>query len=230
MSQMIQSSEIKALTSVLYRTGWLAEQENEFQQWIMRSVSWRRIGPDGIVYLAGDEPDGFYGLAAGALDISVPIMGSEQVSITRAEPGFWVGEGAVLAGTRRVLSVCAIQPSIIVCVPRNKLLTVLRQRPEWWRPFYELSHANATLVSNLLAEVLALSARARISRLLLRAGDDAGVVSGRKEYLGRLIGLPRSSFNRELRHFFSEGIIESGYTSIKILRRDALEALKDDAP
>jgi hypothetical protein len=68
------------------------------------------------------------------------------------------------------------------------------------------------------------------SRCLFRAGDDSGLIRGRKEDLGRLIGLPRSSFNRELKYFFAEGILESGYTSIKILRRDALEALKDNLP
>jgi len=196
----------------------------------MASASWRRVSPDGVVYLAGDEPDGLYGLAAGAVDLAVPIMGSEPVSISRGEPGFWVGEAAVLAGTRRVLSLCAIQPSTLVFVPRNKLIARLRQRPDWWQPFYELSHANTTLAINLLAEVLALSPRARIARLLLRLGGDSGVIGGRKEDLGRLIGLPRSSFNRELKHFFAEGIIESGYTSIKILRPDALEALKNDLP
>lgn len=196
----------------------------------MASASWKHIRPDGVVYLAGDEPDGLYGLAAGALDLAVPIMGSELVSISRGEPGFWIGEGAILAGTRRALSVSAIQPSTLVFVPRNTLIARLRQRPDWWQPFYELSHANTTLAINLLAEVLALSPRARIARLLLRVGGDSGVVGGRKEDLGRLIGLPRSSFNRELKHFFAEGIIESGYTSIKILRRDALEALKDDLP
>ena len=225
---MIQSNEIKALTTVLRRTGWLSEQQGEFQEWITASAIWRHFEPDGVVYLAGDEPDGLYGLAAGAVDLSVPIMGSEPVSISRGEPGFWIGEAATLAGTRRTLSVCAILPSTLLFVPRSKLVARLKQRPEWWQPFYELSHANTTLAINLLAEVLALSPRARIARLLLRAGGDSGVISGRKEDLGRLIGLPRSSFNRELKHFFAEGIIESGYTSIKVLRRDALEALKSD--
>ena len=194
----------------------------------MASASWKQVSPDGVVYLAGDEPDGLYGLAAGAVDISVPIVGSEPVSVSRGEPGFWIGEAAILADTRRTVSVCAIQASTLVFVPGNKLVARLRQRPEWWQPFYELSQTNTTLAINLLAEVLALSPRARIARLLLRAGDDSGVISGRKEDLGRLIGLPRSSFNRELKYFFTAGIIESGYTSIKILRRDALEALKDD--
>jgi CRP-like cAMP-binding protein len=227
---MIQSDEINALTKVLRRTGWLSEQQAEFQEWLMASANWRYIGLDGVVYMAGDEPDGLYGVATGAVDISVPIMGCDPVSVSRGEPGFWIGESAVLAGTRRTLSVCAIQPSTLAFVPRNKLLARLRRRPDWWKPFYELSHANATLAMNLLAEVLALSPRARIARLLLRVGDDSGSISGRKEDLGRLIGLPRSSFNRELKHFFAEGIIESGYTSIRILRRDALEALKDDPP
>jgi CRP-like cAMP-binding protein len=227
---MIQSNQIKELTSVLCRTGWLSDQQGEFQEWIMASAIWKQVTPDGVVYLAGDEPDGLYGLAAGAVDISVPIMGSEPVSVSRGEPGFWIGEAAILAGTRRAVSVSAIQPSTLVFVPRNKLVARLRQRPEWWQPFYELSQNNTTLAINLLAEVLALSPRARIARLLLRVADDSGVINGRKEDLGRLIGLPRSSFNRELKHFFAEGIIESGYTSIKILRRDALEALKDDLP
>lgn len=227
---MIQSNQIKELTSVLCRTGWLSDQQGEFQEWIMASAIWKQVTPDGVVYLAGDEPDGLYGLAAGAVDISVPIMGSEPVSVSRGEPGFWIGEAAILAGTRRAVSVSAIRPSTLVFVPRNKLVARLRQRPEWWEPFYELSQTNTTLAINLLAEVLALSPRARIARLLLRVADDSGVINGRKEDLGRLIGLPRSSFNRELKHFFAEGIIESGYTSIKILRRDALEALKDDLP
>jgi CRP-like cAMP-binding protein len=227
---MIQSNEIEALKTVLCRTGWLSGQQVEFQEWIIASASWKHIRPDGVVYLAGDEPDGLYGVAAGAVDLSVPITGPEAVSISRGEPGFWIGEGAILAGTRRALSVTAIQPSTVVFVPRNKLIARLRQRPDWWQPFYELSHSNTTLAINLLAEVLALSPRARIARLLLRLGDDAGVINGRKEDLGRLIGLPRSSFNRELKHFFAEGIIESGYTSIKILRREALQALKDDLP
>jgi CRP-like cAMP-binding protein len=227
---MIQSNEINALTAVLCRTGWLSDQQGDFQEWIMASASWKHVRTDGVVYLAGDEPDGLYGLAAGAVDISVPIMGSEPVSVSRGEPGFWIGEAAILAGTRRTVSVCAIQPSTLVFVPRNKLVARLRQRPEWWQPFYELSQTNTTLAINLLAEVLALSPRARIARLLLRVADDSGVINGRKEDLGRLIGLPRSSFNRELKHFFAEGIIESGYTSIKILRRDALESLKDDLP
>ena len=58
--------------------------------------------------------------------------------------------------------------------------------------------------------------------------DETGVIKGRKEDLGRLIGLPRSSFNRELKYFFAGGIIASGYTSITILRRGELEALRDD--
>lgn len=196
----------------------------------MDSAMWRRIGPDCVVYLAGDEPDGLYGLAEGAVDLSVPIMGSESVSISRGEPGFWIGEAAILAGTRRALSVCAILPSTLAFVPRNKLVTKLRQRPGWWQPFYELSHSNTTLAINLLAEVLGLSPRARIARLLLRLGGNSLVISGTKEDLGRVIGLSRSSINRELKYFFAEGIIESGYSSIKILRPEALQALKSDLP
>lgn len=227
---MIQSNEKKALTKVLCRAGWLSDQQGEFQDWIMGSAVWRHFEPKSVVFLAGDEPDGLYGLAEGAVDLSVPIMGSEPVSISRGDPGFWIGEAAILAGTRRAVSVSAILPSTLVFVPRKTLLIKLRQHPEWWQPFYELSHANTTLAITLLAEVLALSPRARIARLLLRVAGDSGLIGGRKEDLGRLIGLPRSSFNRELKHFFAEGIIESGYSSIKILRRDALEVLKDDPP
>ena len=227
---MVQSNEIKALTAFLCQTGWLSEQHGEFQTWIMDSVMWRHVEPGGVVYLAGDEPDGLYGLASGAVDLAVPITGAEPVSISRGEPGFWIGEAAILAGTRRALSVSAILPSALVFVPRSKLVGRLRQQPDWWQPFYELSHANTTLAINLLAEVLALSPRARIARLLLRLGGDSGIIGGRKEDLGRLIGLPRSSFNRELKYFFAKDIIESGYSAMTILRPDALEALKDDLP
>jgi CRP-like cAMP-binding protein len=154
---MIQSNEKKALTKFLCRTGWLSDQQGVFQDWIMASAVWRHIEPKSVVFLAGDEPDGLYGLAEGAVDLSVPIMGSEPVSISRGDPGFWIGEAAILAGTRRAVSVSAILPSTLVFVPRKKLLVKLRQHPEWWQPFYELSHANTTLAITLVGGEFVIS-------------------------------------------------------------------------
>jgi CRP-like cAMP-binding protein len=225
---MIQKPEIDRLTGLLLRNGWLSGQTVEFHQWILASAHWKRFGPAGVVFLEGDEPDGLYGLAEGAIELSVPVMGCEPVSISRGEPGFWIGESAILAGTRRAVSVSAILPSTLLFVPRKTLVAGLKQDPFRWKPFYELSHANMSLAVNLLAEVLGLSPRARIARLFLRLSGNSAIIGGRKEDLGKLIGLPRSSFNRELKHFFADGIIESGYGSLRVLRRDALEALKDD--
>ena len=80
----------------LDRLGWLAGQPETLRDWIASVGVWRDYAPGQIVYLADDPADGLYGLARGTLDISSPGAGDEQVALSRAEPGFWIGDAALL--------------------------------------------------------------------------------------------------------------------------------------
>ena len=54
-----------SLLDPLDRVGWLARQPASFRAWAAESGRWRQFDAGAAIYLAGEEPDGMYGLGAG---------------------------------------------------------------------------------------------------------------------------------------------------------------------
>ena len=209
--------------------GWLAGQPRDFQAWMLENGRWRTYAAGKLIYDFGDVPDGLYGLGSGALELTLPLVGGEPVTLYRAEPGFWLGESALLARAPRAIALAAATEARVFRVPAARITALLAERPSAWQHFYELSHLNAELAATLLAEVLALTPRARLARILLRHADEDGRVLARQEELARLLGITRSSLQRALASLTQSGAISSGYGSLVVHDRAALEALRDEA-
>jgi CRP-like cAMP-binding protein len=220
---------VKAKLGPLAERGWLATQPPEIQDAIAERGRWVVCPAGRVLYAAGDEPDGLYGLAEGALEATLPFVGEEPVTIHRAEPGFWIGESALLARTSRLLTIEAAIESRVFRVPAAAIRALVAERPQFWHAFYDLSHLNSSLAVQLLAEALSLTPRARLARHLLRLSDEAGRVRARQDELARLIGMTRSSLQRTLSGLEEGGAIRRGYAGITILDRARLERLRDEA-
>lgn len=213
----------------LAEVGWLSRQPAAFQAAIARLGRWRDFKAGEVIYLAGDEPDGLYGLAQGALEISFPLVGEEEVVLHRAEPGFWIGEAAILAGQTRFVTLVAASPARVLFLPRVELQRMIDADPRALHAFHEQSVGNQILTVTLLAEVLSLTPRARVARLLLRLADADGVVEANQEDLARLLGMTRSSIRRAIASLVDSGIVSSGYRRLVIEDRDRLEGLTREA-
>jgi CRP-like cAMP-binding protein len=209
--------------------GWLATQPEAFRQWIADNGRWVHYSAGQLIYQAGDDPDGLYGLGEGALEITLPLTGEEPVTIYRAEPGFWIGESALLARTSRLITLEAAAASRVFRIPATAIRALVAERPEHWRPFFELSHLNVTTSVTLLAEALALTPRARLARMLLRLADDDDKVTARQDELARLIGMTRSSLQRALHSLGDAGAISGGYGCTLIRDRACLERISTEA-
>ncbi|MFZ0134180.1 MAG: Crp/Fnr family transcriptional regulator [Desulfobacterales bacterium] len=219
----------KARLGKLAEVGWLSRQPAAFQAAIAGLGRWREFEPGEVIFVAGDEPDGMYGLAQGVLEISFPLVGDEEVVVHRAEPGFWVGEGAILAEQARFITLLAATTARILFLPRAGLLRMLEADPRHWRAFHEQSVANTVLTATLLAEVLSLTPRARVARLLLRLADGEGAVEVNQEDLARLLGMTRSSIRRVIGSLVDDGIVSSGYRRLVVEDRGRLEGLTREA-
>lgn len=213
----------------LDQVGWLARQPEAFQAWVADNGRWRQFSAGEIIYLAGDEPNGMYGLASGALEITFPLQGEEVVTIHRAEPGFWIGEAALMAGASRLVGLSAALDSRVLHIPLPPLRKLLQNDPANWRILYEQSFDNLAIALTLLAESLSLTPRARIAKLLLRLADDEGRVRGNHDEFGRLIGMTRSSVRRAVASLVEAGAIRSGYRWIEIVDLAALSAIGREA-
>lgn len=211
-----------AILDPLDRIGWLAGQPAEFRQWAAESGRWRQFAAGEIIYLPDDDPDGMYGLAEGALEVSFALEKGEAVTIHRAEPGFWIGEAALMARAQRLVGLSAALESRVFHIPVAPLREVLQREPAFWRPLYEQSFGNLTVALTLLAEVLSLTPRARLARLLLRLADGDGRVRVNQDDVGRAIGMTRSSVRRAVASLVEEGTVRTGYALLEIVDREAL--------
>lgn len=211
--------------STLADTGWLATQPEAFRGWAARAGRWRQFEQGQTLYQHGDPPDGLYGLASGILEIQIPLNADEQITIHRAEPGFWIGESAILARTSRSITVVAAVRSRAFFIPAAAMRAALEEQPEFWYAFFELSHINATRAVGTLAEVLSRSPQERLARMLLRLADRDGKVNATQEDLSRLIGMTRSSVRRILGDLIDSGAVETGYRNLRIVDRSVLQTI-----
>jgi CRP-like cAMP-binding protein len=92
-----------------------------------------RVSPPGQhVFFEGDIATEFFGVASGRIRVYVPGDGGElDVGIVRE--GEMFGEGGMLDGGPRVASAVAIDPSIVLAVPRGAWLRILEERPDLGR-------------------------------------------------------------------------------------------------
>jgi len=208
---------------LLDRTGWLSDLPLDFRERMARIGRRTTLSRGASLYEVGEAPQAIYGLAEGLLDVSIPIGPDEEVTVHRAPPGFWIGDGALLSGLPRVLSVRAAADCRLFRIPHAALIRVLEANPGDWMYLHRLSTLNAALCMHTLAEVIALPPRARFARLLLRIAPPDGTVHATQEELGRMAGMSRAAFRRAFRSLIRSGALETGRGTIRIHDRAALE-------
>ena len=228
MDQSTKTSlaHLQALTS----SGWLSQQPSEFQERMARLGRWISVSRGGVIYAVGDEADAVFGLGEGMLDVASPVSEDQEVVVHRALPGFWVGDSALLAGSRRTISLYAAADSRLFKLPVTGILRSLKDYPDDWMYFYRLSHANTTTSLRTLAEIISLPPRVRFARALQRLASMGGEVRLTQEELGRMVGMSRAAFRRSFAALIEQGIVEVEYGGIIIRDRAALdrEAVRTD--
>lgn len=229
VQSVLSGQKVSQDLAPLDRTGWLSRQTPELRAWFAAHGRWRTYAAGELLYLHGDPPDAIYGVAQGTVELQFAPVGSELVTLHRAEPGFWIGESALLADAPRIASLFAASEARLFRVPGPALRQFVTEQPQHWRAFYELTHANTLTALTLLAEALSLTPRARLARLLLRLSESSAEIQANQDDLRRILGMTRSSLRRALNVLIANGIIATGYGRITILDRSRLKSLDGEA-
>lgn len=230
MSESFEAFAARSPASLvpLDRVGWLAEQEDDFRAFVLREARWRQYDAGQFVYHAGDPPDGLYGLASGALDITFPLVAEEPVTVHRAEVGFWIGDNAEFAEHGRLVSIMAAVPSRLLHLPGRPLRRLLAEQPRHWRAIYRLSSRNVETAIRALSEALALTVRARVCRRLLALAVQSSEVPITQSELATLVGVTRATLQRCLSDLAGEGGIERRYGSVCVSDPAVLRSYVDE--
>jgi CRP-like cAMP-binding protein len=136
---------------------------------------------------------------------------------------------AVLDGGARSADICAIRRSRFLRIHRDQALAALESEPQALLKLLavlsrRLRHADAQLED---AHTLDLGGRLAL-RLLEEAGDGTAVTLTQTE-IARRIGASREKVNRKLHEWVDEGWIAMGRSGIKLVARDKLQAVIQEA-
>lgn len=205
--------------------GWLSFTSPEFRAAVLARIEMREFDKGEPVYRAGDPPGGLWALVEGAIEIESAPLGIAPHLMHFAVPGIWFGEGPLIAGVTRLVSVNACRPSTLVTLPLPACREILDADPGAWRWVALLSLMTSDLAGGIVADLMLRDPVKRTAALLLRLAGvrskafpsaRAAPIYLSQEKLGSLVNLSRNSVIPVLHEFAQAGYIEVGYGEIRI--------------
>ena len=181
--------------------------------------------PGQLIYLQDTEAQVFYYIVSGTVRCFLSAPTGEERTLTLHHAGDLIGEAAFFDKQPRVSSAVAVTPCTLVSIDRPHLEEVFSRHPDLAVSMLEYLARTVRLLSAHVDSAF-LQADRRLARYLLTLiPDENGVLSCTHEELGAAVGLSRVTVSRTLSKFAKDGLIRTGYRSLVILDRKALDLL-----
>lgn len=181
--------------------------------------------PGQLIYLQDTEAQVFYYIVSGTVRCFLSAPTGEERTLTLHRSGDLIGEAAFFDKQPRVSSAVAVTHCTLVSIDRPHLEEVFSRRPDLAVSMLEYLARTVRLLSAHVDSAF-LQADRRLARYLLTLiPDENGVLSCTHEELGAAVGLSRVTVSRTLSKFAKDGLIRTGYRSLAILDRKALDLL-----
>jgi CRP-like cAMP-binding protein len=145
-------SDLASAMRVLEAQGWFSERSNATRARLSAIAKLRHFAKDERIYLAGDRPNGVFGLVSGTLNISYPRGDGGVYTAHRAGAGFWFGDLALFSDQVRLVSVLAAEPTVMVHLQAHDLLRLMREDPRLYADFYAMTYENFRIALRVISK------------------------------------------------------------------------------
>jgi len=229
--------EIANARRLLAENGWLAAMPDAFRDAMLRLCELQDFEAGDTIYLAGDPPDGLYGICGGALGMTSGFGSAISPIAHVGQAGAWTGVGPLLTGQPRRATMQAITPLLLAHVPLRPLQELLSKNPHWWLHIAQGLLMEFDTVTGVANDLLIRSATRRCAATLLRVANcrrqdpppSRPVVAPISQaMLAEMTNLSRSAVSPILSKFSCQGLTRPEYRAITLLDVPGLRAIADD--
>ena len=185
----------------------------------------RTYAPGQLIYLQGTEAQEFYYILSGTVRCFISSAEGDERILTLHHGGELIGEAAFFDRQPRVSSAVAVTQCALVAVDRRRLEEVFALHPDLAVSMLEYLARTVRLLSAHVDGTF-LRADQRVARYLLSLspGTD-GELRCTHEEIGSSVGVSRVTVSRVLGELERQGLLKTGYRTVRLLDPDALEKL-----
>ena len=184
--------------------------------------------PGQLIYLQDTRAEEFYYVVSGTVKCFISSSDGDERILTFHHGGELIGEASFFDRQPRVSSAVAVTKCELVEVDHARLAQVFRLHPELAIAMLENLARRVRLLSGHVDGSF-LQADQRVARhlLSLTPGED-GAIPCTHEDIGASVGVSRVTVSRVLSRFARKGWLRTGYRSVELLDRKALESLCEE--
>jgi len=222
----LNAAEVEAL----WANDWFNPLPLQLQRALLRHCAIWHVPAHQTLATEGAVPDVWFGVAAGAVKLSMRASGGRETIIDLLEPGQWFGDVPLLSGLPAPYEAKTWAPSTLLLMRRSTLRDLLAAHAEMGPALLRLNwERSARLMDGLVRQcepLLEQRARRLFSRLANRFGvkdRDATRITlpMTQSQLALLLGSSRQRVNEVVNRLEREGVIRRSQQYIDLPDRTA---------
>jgi CRP-like cAMP-binding protein len=180
--------------------------------------------PGTHLFKEGSSADAAYLIESGEVEIYRGTGQTRRV-VGRVGPGSVLGDIAMFGGSPYVSSAKAVGPVQVFRFDRDRLLPALAEHPAVCMRWLVAGLRQLEGTQRRVIRLMHKTVLAQVSDLLAEEGERRSEVNLSQSTIAALLGVSRQSVNEALGRLRDQGVVETGYRSIRILDSDRLIAV-----
>lgn len=192
----------------------------------------RRVGDDFAVtagehlFREGDQAVAIFMVEHGEVEIS-RVGGSRRRVVAYAGPGSVLGDADMFRDGRHNASARAVRPVSGLMFDRSRLLPELALHPAILLRWLVAAMRRMEQTQRRVIGLMRKSVIAQVADVLLEESVRQPDVNLSQSTIGMLLGVSRQSVNEALGRLRDQGLVDTGYRTIRVLDRDGLRQVAE---
>lgn len=230
-TRLVPGDAVPSARELLGRTPYFADLSLPELADMERALVRRRYRKGELVLLEGRPSQGLYVVESGRVRIyKTSLQGREQVLLL-AGPGETFNEVAVFDGGPNPATVQALEPTVLLLLPKAALLALIERQPAVGRAFTRVFAAHLRRLTDLVEDLSFKTVTSRVARILLEhlapsgavsAGDASATPRLTQSEMAAMAGTAREVVGRALKALEQRRVIQVERGRIVVLDPDLL--------